>query len=92
MVSGLVLVKRLSAMKYWGWKTGYRNQLLAELLSKIWRRLAGYWSASTLKRQLVGRLKWREAVSLRRSRTRFGYDPLSYSLNFDDGQSRDVCG
>ena len=44
-------------------------------------------SGAVTVRQLVWKLRsqWRLAMRPRQSRGRFGYDPESYSQNFDDG-------
>ncbi|KAG1361481.1 hypothetical protein COCNU_09G009440 [Cocos nucifera] len=51
-----------------------------------------WWRRSTSVRQMVWKLRsrWRHAMrSSRRDAMRFGYDPESYSQNFDDGFLRD---
>lgn len=56
------------------------------------RAVTEWWRRSTTVRQLVWKLRsrWRHAMrSSRRNGMRFGYDPKSYSQNFDDGVLRD---
>jgi hypothetical protein len=59
---------------------------------RVHARSGGRRSAAAVKRLLLRlRRSWRRrAVRPRRTAVRFGYDPHSYSQNFDDGTAS--CG
>ncbi|KAK1260516.1 hypothetical protein QJS04_geneDACA002309 [Acorus gramineus] len=56
-------------------------------VANVWRRLGlDLWGKTMFLKQIMWKLRsqWRLAMGSQKDRLRFGYDPQSYSLNFDD--------
>lgn len=69
----------------WWWTAGWRTLMKVREWSEI---LAGPRWKTFIRR--VGRYARRGGSRGRIRRSRFGYDPLSYALNFDDGMDSET--
>ncbi|XVE77967.1 hypothetical protein DITRI_Ditri13aG0106800 [Diplodiscus trichospermus] len=78
------ILKRIQFLK---WEKKVANDRYAVKLTNVQRRSTLRWRS----RSYVLKLKsqWRQALRLQRSSMKFSYDIHSYSLNFDDGFSRE---
>ncbi|XWS31379.1 hypothetical protein CRYUN_Cryun23aG0070900 [Craigia yunnanensis] len=82
----------LKRIQFFKWEKKVANDGYAVKLISVHRRpTLCCRSKSEVLKQFVWKLKsqWRQAWRLQRSSMQFSYDFHSYSLNFDDGFSRE---
>ncbi|KAK1267495.1 hypothetical protein QJS04_geneDACA000047 [Acorus gramineus] len=83
MTTSLGSKKRIHAMSLVRMTSSERVVALANVRRKVGLDWCG---VSVFLKQIAWKLKsqWRNAVGSQKDRLRFGYDPQSYSQNFDD--------